>query len=385
MIRKLALFVLLAAIAAAQPVTVYLIPNTHGTVSGWLVNFDVERNYVLNNYLWHLDKVKSDPNYRFAYSEVPNVISLLQLTPERVEETKRLQAEKRFEFSNGFFLEPDTNLSGGEALVQMGVLGLRWYDEVFGLRPRNCWMIDLTGAHRQLPQIVTGLGMDSIFFNRDNPTKAASFWWVSPDGTRTLALVNGSYAELGGGKAGLFTTREPLKDEQFAEIARILEAKRRLQPEQDHLVFAHRHGRLQFAAAARELSHGVSRRVGEAVPRPEAEVCEPQRFRGRSEGGSRSREDAPPRVLRRHLLQLGFVLDQHAGVEAVLPEGRAPAAGGRGAGRCLLARGKDHLPLRGFLLFVGRHAHEHGPQHDLGRVRRHGVQGSQALGCLGPL
>jgi alpha-mannosidase len=231
MIRFLtACFLLLAAVAAAAPVTVYLIPNTHGTVSGWLVDFDVERNTVLNNYLWHLDKVKSDPNYRFAYSEVPNVISLLQFAPERVAEVKRLHAEKRFEFSNGFFVEPDVSLSGGETLVQMGVLGLRWYEDIFGFRPRHCWMIDLTGAHRQMPQIVTGLGMDSVFFNRDNPTKTAAFWWVAPDGTRALALVNRTYGELGGGKPALFTTKAPLNDEQFAEIARLIEAKRDYMP-----------------------------------------------------------------------------------------------------------------------------------------------------------
>ena len=127
MIRDLILTILLAVAATAQTATLYVIPNTHGTVSGWLVNFDTERNYVLNNYLAHLDRVKRDKNYTFAYSEVPNVISFLQFAPERLPELKQLMAQKRVEFSNGFFLEPDINLSGGEALVQMGVQGVRWY------------------------------------------------------------------------------------------------------------------------------------------------------------------------------------------------------------------------------------------------------------------
>ena len=177
-------------VAWAQTVTVYAVPNTHGTVSGWLVDFGTERNYVLNNYLAHLDKVKADGNYRFAYSEVPNLISFLQFAPGRLEELKQRIREKRVELSNGFFLEPTVSLSGGEALVRMGVLGLRWYDEVFGFRPRHCWMIDITGGHRQMPQIVTGLGMDSIFFNRNNPSRSPVFWWIAPDGTRALALAN---------------------------------------------------------------------------------------------------------------------------------------------------------------------------------------------------
>ena len=230
MLRTLGLTSLTCTLALAQPVTLYIVPNTHGTAAGWLVDFDTERNYVLNNYLAHMDRVKSDPHYRFAYSEVPNVISFLQFVKERVEELKQLHAAKRLEFCNGFFLEPDINLSGGEALVQMGVHGLRWYEEVFGLRPRHCWMIDLTGAHRQLPQIVAGLGMDSVFFNRNNPTNTAAFWWVVPDGTKALALVNRTYSEFGVPEKGLFTSKEPLSDAQFTRIAKMIEDKRRLSP-----------------------------------------------------------------------------------------------------------------------------------------------------------
>jgi alpha-mannosidase len=229
MVRNLILTALLCVAATAQTTTLYMIPNTHGTVSGWLVDFDTERNYVLNNYLAHLDRVKNDENYRFAYSEVPNVISFLQFARERLPELKRLHAQKRLEFSNGFFLEPDINLSGGEALVQMGVLGLRWYQDVFGFRPRHCWMIDITGAHRQFPQIVTGLGMDSVFFNRNNPATSPVFWWVAPDGTRAMALANKHYGEFGG-MAGLFGVKEPLPDEQFAAMYKAIQAKLQSSP-----------------------------------------------------------------------------------------------------------------------------------------------------------
>lgn len=227
--RYVSAWIALAASALAQPVTLHMIPNTHGTVSGWLVDFDTERNYILNNYLAHLDRVKKDDAYRFAYSEAPNVISFLEFEKSRIPELKQLHAQKRFEFSNGFFLEPDVNLSGGEALVQMGVLGLRWYEEVFGFRPRHCWMIDITGAHRQLPQIVTGLGMNSVFFNRNNPTRRAAFWWVAPDGTRALALVNRTYGEFGG-KESFFTSTQPLNEQQFAAFAKIVEDKRAYSP-----------------------------------------------------------------------------------------------------------------------------------------------------------
>ncbi len=231
---SLAISLLAALAAAAQPVALHVIPNTHGTVCGWLVDFDTERNYVLNNYLAHLDRVRADEAYRFAFSEVPNLISLLELAPERLGELKQRIKEKRVELSNGFFLEPDVNLSGGEALVQMGVLGLGWYQQVFGFRPRHCWMIDVTGAHRQLPQLVAGLGMDSLFFNRNNPARSPVFWWVAPDGTRTLALTNGTYLEFRG-KDSIFGSKEPLGEDGYKAIAGVIEAKRKAQPGRDVL------------------------------------------------------------------------------------------------------------------------------------------------------
>ena len=93
MFRTLILTALFCLAAAAQTATLYMIPNTHGTVSGWLVDFDTERNYVLNNYLAHLDRVKSDPSYTFAYSEVPNLISFLQFASDRLPELKQFHQQ----------------------------------------------------------------------------------------------------------------------------------------------------------------------------------------------------------------------------------------------------------------------------------------------------
>ncbi|MEN6604587.1 MAG: glycoside hydrolase family 38 C-terminal domain-containing protein [Bryobacteraceae bacterium] len=217
------LFFLAAAALAADPVTVYAVPNTHGTIGGWLVDMDTELNYTVNNYLAHLDRVAKDPEYRFAFSEVPNVMSFMRVALERVGELKQRIKEGRVEFSNGFFVEPTISLSGGEALVRMGVLGLDWYQQVFGLRPRHCWMIDIVGAHRQLPQVVAGLGMDALFFCRNNPTNKNAFWWVAPDGTRQLTVTDIRYAEM----RPIFVAEKPFTDKEYADVAERVELKRR--------------------------------------------------------------------------------------------------------------------------------------------------------------
>jgi alpha-mannosidase len=199
----------------SRPLTVYMAPNTHGTVSGWLVDFDSERSHVVNNYLSHMDRVAADPNYAMAFSEVPNLMVLMQFTPDRMAQLQRQVKEGRLELVNGFFLEPSISLSGGEALVQMGVLGLRWYDEVFGRRPRFSWMIDVCGTHRQMPQIVSGLGLEALFFSRDNPAPQSTFWWRSPDGSRTLAVCLGrGYSTV----SRLFKTADPLPEAEMKKM-----------------------------------------------------------------------------------------------------------------------------------------------------------------------
>lgn len=213
--------------------TLYIVPNSHCTIAGWLDDFDTERNYCLNNYLDHLDRVNSDPHYAFVYSEVANLVTFLQFASHRLKELKERVREGRVEFVNAFFLEAAMNLSGGEAIVQLGVHGLRWYEKFFGLRPRHGWMIDVVGNHRQMPQIVAGLGLETLLFCRNNPAQKTVFWWVAPDGTRMLTICNAnSYAEL----PEIFTTQQPLNASQLARIAKVIDWKKEHSPSQKTLL-----------------------------------------------------------------------------------------------------------------------------------------------------
>jgi alpha-mannosidase len=103
---------------------------------GWLITYAEERNFGLYSYLAHLDRVAADPQYRFVMSEIPHLVTMMEYEPERLAELKRRIAEGRVELVNAFVLEPTVSLSGGEALVQQGVLGLRWYEQVLQQKPR---------------------------------------------------------------------------------------------------------------------------------------------------------------------------------------------------------------------------------------------------------
>ena len=76
---------------------VMVIPNFHPASCGWLTDFSTERNYCGYTYLQHLDRVRDDPTYGFAISEVNNMMAILAFEPQRFEELKRRVHEGRVE------------------------------------------------------------------------------------------------------------------------------------------------------------------------------------------------------------------------------------------------------------------------------------------------
>ena len=205
----------LAALRAADARPVYVVPNFHPASCGWLTDWSTERNYCANSYFDHLDRVRDDATYNFALSECNNLIAMLNFSPPRFAELKQRVQEGRVELCNAFFLEPTINLSGGEALVKMGVEGLRWQQQVMGVRPRLSWMIDVTGVHEQMAQIVSGLGLEALVYCRLNPSGSTLHWLESPDGTRTLAISPGHYLEW----RPMFGAKEPLAEKQLQALA----------------------------------------------------------------------------------------------------------------------------------------------------------------------
>jgi alpha-mannosidase len=206
---------------------VFIVPNFHPASCGWLTTFSRERVYCANSYLNQLDRVRDDPSYKFLFSEVNNLIAIMNFKPERVPEFKRRVMEGRVELVNGYFLESTINLSGGEALVRLGVEGLRWYEKVVGTKPKYSWNIDTCGVHEQMPQIAVGLGFEAMVYTRKNPAGKSVFWSTSPDGSQILTLCPGHYAEA----SSIFTTEKALDEQQLNDLETLFEQKADITPE----------------------------------------------------------------------------------------------------------------------------------------------------------
>ena len=209
------------AAGSDAPRQVFVVPNFHPASCGWLADWSTERNYCANSYLDHLDRVRDDATYNFALSECNNMIAIANFAPQRFAELKERVKQGHVELCNAFFLEPTINLSGGEALVKMGVEGIRWQQQVLGVRPRLSWMIDVCGVHEQMAQIVAGLGLDALVYCRLNPTGSTLHWLESPDGTRTLAISPGHYLEW----RPMFGAKTPLAEKQLLALADDIRAR----------------------------------------------------------------------------------------------------------------------------------------------------------------
>lgn len=204
----------------------YIIPNFHPASCGWLTNWSTERNYCANSYLSHLDRVRDDANYQFVLSECNNMIAIQNFAPERFDEIKARIKEGRVELPNAFFLESTINLSGGEALVKMGIEGLRWQKQVMRVTPRFCWAIDVCGTHEQMPQICAGLGLEALIYTRCNRSDKTVFWSEAPDGSKVMTFVPGHYSDFG----HLFKSTEALTDKQLEELMQNLSKKAETTP-----------------------------------------------------------------------------------------------------------------------------------------------------------
>jgi len=203
-----------AALPQNAPQEAFIVPNFHPASCGWLTTFSKERVYCANTYLDHLDRVRDDPNYKFALSEVNNMIAIINFQPQRIEEIKQRAKEGRVELVNANFLEMTVNLAGGEALLKQGVEGLRWQEQIMGIHPRLMWVIDTCGLHDQMAQISSGMGLETMVYERMNKTGSTIHWAESPDGSRILALCPDGYASF----SSLFSTKDPLSTDELRKL-----------------------------------------------------------------------------------------------------------------------------------------------------------------------
>lgn len=139
-----------------------------------------------------LDLMERYPGYYFGASQPQQYQWIKERYPSLYTRIARQVKQGRWECQGGMWVECDTNLTGGEALVRQCLYGKQFFREEFGQDVRVCWLPDVFGYSGALPQILKLAGMDffmtqKLSWNNINPFPHHTFRWQGIDGTQVLA------------------------------------------------------------------------------------------------------------------------------------------------------------------------------------------------------
>jgi alpha-mannosidase len=136
-----------------------------------------------------LDLMDRYPEFRFACSQAQQYAWIEQTHPELFARIQDAVARGQWIPAGGMWVESDTNLPGGEALVRQMVHGKRYFAEKFGVEPEEVWLPDSFGYTAALPQIAALAGYRWFLTQKlawGNPTNKFphhTFRWQGIDGT----------------------------------------------------------------------------------------------------------------------------------------------------------------------------------------------------------
>ncbi|HPD15232.1 MAG TPA: glycoside hydrolase family 38 C-terminal domain-containing protein [Planctomycetota bacterium] len=140
------------------------------------------------------------PEYKFLQSQ-PHLFRMTQrLYPDVYARIKAAAKRGQWLSEGGMWVEADTNVSGGEALIRQFLHGKRFYRDEFGVDCELMWLPDVFGYSGAMPQIMAGCGIkyfstQKIFWNYNggDPFPYNTFWWEGIDGTRVLSHFHNDY------------------------------------------------------------------------------------------------------------------------------------------------------------------------------------------------
>lgn len=120
--------------------------------------------------------------------------------PELYKRVKAAVDRGQFMPEGAMWVEADTNISGGEALIRQFIHGKRFLRDEFGVDSRLCWLPDVFGYTGAFPQIMKGCGVDYFStmkimwtYNSEPSFPYHTFWWEGIDGTKVLAHIHNDY------------------------------------------------------------------------------------------------------------------------------------------------------------------------------------------------
>ncbi len=131
------------------------------------------------------------PDYIFAASQAQLFQWMKEEYAGLYARIKARVAEGRIEPQGALWVEPDTNVTGGEALIRQILYGRRFFQEEFGVDVDYVWLPDTFGYTGALPQIMARAGIryfstQKLSWSLINTFPHQSFRWQGIDGSEVL-------------------------------------------------------------------------------------------------------------------------------------------------------------------------------------------------------
>lgn len=138
--------------------------------------------------LYNMEKY---PDYMFGASQPQLYQWMKDSYPKLYAKVKKRVQEGRWEPQGAMWVEPDTNIAGGEALVRQILYGKRFFEQEFGQEMKVLWLPDVFGYTGSLPQLLKKAGVDYMMTQKlswsvYNTHPHHSFIWEGIDGTKVL-------------------------------------------------------------------------------------------------------------------------------------------------------------------------------------------------------
>jgi alpha-mannosidase len=159
---------------------------------GWLWPVRETMRKAARTFATAVANIERYPDYVFGASQPQQYQWMKDRYPALYAKIKQAVSEGRIEPQGVMWVEADTNVSGGEALVRQVLQGKRFWREEFGVEVDYLWLPDVFGYSAALPQILRRSGTpyfstQKLSWSLINVFPHHSFHWQGIDGSKVLA------------------------------------------------------------------------------------------------------------------------------------------------------------------------------------------------------
>lgn len=177
----------------------YAIGNAHIDITWLWPMFETERK-TARTFAAQLRLLEEYPDYKFIQSQPCAYSMCKEYYPELYARIQEAAKQGRWIPEGAMWVEPDTNMSSGEALIRQILHGKRYFKEEFNVDSKMLWLPDTFGYSAVLPQILKGCGIDylvtqKIFWTYNDAERFPYhyFTWKGVDGSSIDSFLPTSY------------------------------------------------------------------------------------------------------------------------------------------------------------------------------------------------